>query len=85
MVLEGNPEYKHQLNSFDKLSSSQQAFIHQQWTLFRTWWKTWRVSKLGLQPLLSSAGPDFYNPGPVCSGSTFAERKTTFSTFIAFE
>lgn len=41
MVLEGNPEYTHQLNSFDKLSSSQQAFIHQQWTLFRTWWKNW--------------------------------------------
>ncbi|MBL8815065.1 MAG: dihydrodipicolinate synthase family protein [Planctomyces sp.] len=41
MVLEGNPEYCHQINPYDKLSSSQRAFIDQQWSLFRKWWKNW--------------------------------------------
>ena len=41
MVLEGHAEYAHQLNSFDKLSPSQQAFLDQQWKLFRSWWERW--------------------------------------------
>ncbi len=41
MVLEGNPEYEHHLNATDRLSSSQRAFIHAQWQLFRNWWNSW--------------------------------------------
>lgn len=41
MVLEGYTAYEHQLNSFDKLSPSQQGFIEQQWKLFRDWWSKW--------------------------------------------
>lgn len=41
MVLEGNPEYQHHFNESDALSPSQQAFIHQQWTQFKTWWDRW--------------------------------------------
>jgi len=41
MVLEGNPEYEHQLNGFDKLSDSQRHYLHQQWKLFRSWWESW--------------------------------------------
>ncbi|UTW60311.1 dihydrodipicolinate synthase family protein [Kordiimonas sp. SCSIO 12603] len=41
MVLEGNPEYTHQLNDFDQLSSSQKAFIEQAWQQFRNWWDSW--------------------------------------------
>ncbi|WP_083904718.1 dihydrodipicolinate synthase family protein [Rhodopirellula sp. SWK7] len=41
MVLEGNPEYEHQINSTDVLSSSQRAFLEGQWRLFRTWWDNW--------------------------------------------
>ena len=41
MVLEGNPEYEHQLNSFDSLSASQKAFIEQAWRQFRDWWASW--------------------------------------------
>ncbi len=42
MVLEGNPEYAHQLNAGDALSSSQRAFIEDQWQQFRHWWSNWR-------------------------------------------
>lgn len=45
MVLEGNPEYQHHFNESDALSSSQQAFIHQQWTQFKTWWDRWPGAK----------------------------------------
>ncbi len=45
MVLEGNPEYQHHFNESDALSSSQQAFIHQQWTQFKAWWDRWPGAK----------------------------------------
>jgi len=45
MVLEGNPEYQHHFNDSDALSSSQQAFIHQQWTQFKAWWDRWPGAK----------------------------------------
>ena len=41
MVLEGNPEYGLQLNASDALSTSQRAFLEDQWKLFRTWWDNW--------------------------------------------
>lgn len=41
MVLEGHPEYELHLNETDALSPTQQAFAHQQWQLFKNWWKTW--------------------------------------------
>ncbi|WP_372717941.1 dihydrodipicolinate synthase family protein [Novipirellula sp.] len=41
MVLEGSPEYALQLNSSDALSTSQRAFLEDQWKLFRTWWDNW--------------------------------------------
>jgi 4-hydroxy-tetrahydrodipicolinate synthase len=44
MVLQGNPEYAHHFNSFDRLSTSQRAYIEAQWNLFRTWWTSWRSS-----------------------------------------
>lgn len=45
MVLEGNPEYEHHFNSSDKLSASQKAFIHSQWSLFKSWWSQWPGAK----------------------------------------
>ena len=41
MVLEGNPEYAHQLNADDQLSSSQRAQLESQWRQFRGWWDSW--------------------------------------------
>ena len=41
MVLEGHAEYAHQLNASDQLSPSQEAFLTEQWTLFRKWWDNW--------------------------------------------
>jgi len=41
MVLEGHSAYEHQLNSFDKLSPSQDAYLEDQWKLFRNWWANW--------------------------------------------
>tara|TARA_R110002073_G_scaffold141970_3_gene293239 strand:- start:18759 stop:19661 length:903 start_codon:yes stop_codon:yes gene_type:complete len=41
MVLEGSPEYALQLNTSDALSTSQRAFLEDQWKLFRTWWDNW--------------------------------------------
>jgi 4-hydroxy-tetrahydrodipicolinate synthase len=41
MVLEGHSAYEHQLNSFDKLSPSQDAYLEDQWKLFRSWWANW--------------------------------------------
>ncbi len=41
MVLEGHPEYAHQLNASDALSSSQRAFAKAQWQLFKNWWNQW--------------------------------------------
>lgn len=45
MVLEGHSEYEHQINSFDKLSDSQRAYLQQQWRLFRDWWSNWPGAK----------------------------------------
>jgi len=44
MVLEGNPEYTHQINKSDALSSSQQAFVDSEWQQFRDWWGNWAGS-----------------------------------------
>lgn len=41
MVLEGFGEYARQLNPSDQLSSSQLAFLHTQWRLFKDWWLDW--------------------------------------------
>ena len=41
MVLEGHSAYQHQLNAFDKLSPSQDAYLRDQWKLFREWWANW--------------------------------------------
>ena len=41
MVLEGNPEYKHHINSSDALSRSQRDDIDAEWKRFRNWWKDW--------------------------------------------
>ena len=41
MVLEGAPEYAHQIHSSDRLSPSQQAYLEAQWKLFRNWWDSW--------------------------------------------
>ncbi len=41
MVLEGNPEYEHPINSTDRLSSSQCEYLRSQWQLFRNWWANW--------------------------------------------
>ena len=41
MVLEGNPEYAHQINPDDQLSPSQKAQLENQWRQFRSWWAGW--------------------------------------------
>ena len=41
MVLEGHAAYTHHFNATDKLTSSQQAFIEQQWRQFKSWWQNW--------------------------------------------
>lgn len=41
MVLEGSPEYAHQLNPSDQLSPQQQAFLDSQWQQFRNWYDSW--------------------------------------------
>ena len=41
MVLEGSPEYQHHFNRSDALSSSQKAFLEDQWNTFRNWWESW--------------------------------------------
>ncbi|MEM7051128.1 MAG: dihydrodipicolinate synthase family protein [Acidobacteriota bacterium] len=41
MVLEGCPEYEHQLNSADALSPQQRAFLETHWRQFRRWWERW--------------------------------------------
>ena len=42
MVLEGRPEYRHQINRADELAPSQRALLEQQWRQFRSWWDSWR-------------------------------------------
>ena len=41
MVLEGNPEYQHQLYPSDQLSPQQLALLETQWRQFRAWWADW--------------------------------------------
>lgn len=41
MVLEGHDAYEHQINSTDRLSPSQEAFLEAQWRQFRDWWSNW--------------------------------------------
>jgi len=41
MVLEGNPEYAHQLNKSDALSPSQLTALTTEWRRFREWWSVW--------------------------------------------
>jgi 4-hydroxy-tetrahydrodipicolinate synthase len=41
MVLEGNEEYRHHFNDFDRLSDRQHDFLHAQWKQFRQWWSQW--------------------------------------------
>jgi len=45
MVLEGNEEYRYQLNSADRLSATQQAWLESQWRRFRSWWERWPGSQ----------------------------------------
>jgi 4-hydroxy-tetrahydrodipicolinate synthase len=47
MVLEGNPEYAHQINSSDSLSGSQEAHIEAEWRRFRAWWDNWPGNSSG--------------------------------------
>ena len=41
MVLEGNPEYAHNINKSDSLSKAQLLFIEAEWRRFREWWDSW--------------------------------------------
>jgi 4-hydroxy-tetrahydrodipicolinate synthase len=41
MVLEGSPEYAHQINPDDQLSAPQKAQLENQWRQFRQWWAGW--------------------------------------------
>ena len=41
MVLEGNEDYRHHINSYDQLSPSPRQYIHHQHALFRSWWAHW--------------------------------------------
>lgn len=41
MVLEGHPEYAHQLHHTDRLSDAQREYLRRQWRQFREWWKNW--------------------------------------------
>ncbi len=45
MVLEGNEEYRYQLNPADRLSATQQAWLESQWRRFRSWWERWPRSQ----------------------------------------
>ncbi|MDH3350826.1 MAG: dihydrodipicolinate synthase family protein [Gammaproteobacteria bacterium] len=44
MVLEGNPEYEHHINSGDRLDQSQRDHVEVEWRRFRNWWKSWSGS-----------------------------------------
>ena len=41
MVLEGSPEYEHQIDRSDALSRQQRAFLEDHWRQFRDWWDGW--------------------------------------------
>jgi 4-hydroxy-tetrahydrodipicolinate synthase len=45
MVLEGNEEYRYQINPADRLSAAQQAWLESQWRRFRGWWERWPGSQ----------------------------------------
>jgi len=38
MVLEGNPEYAHHIDSSDALTPEQTDYVDAQWRKFRDWW-----------------------------------------------
>lgn len=48
MVLEGSEEYKYQINATDQLSTSQKAFLEDQWKLFKAWWESWPCAESGV-------------------------------------
>jgi len=41
MVLEGAPEYAHNINRSDALSKAQRLFVEAEWRRFRKWWDSW--------------------------------------------
>jgi len=41
MVLEGRPEYAHQVHGDDALNPAQRGFLESQWRQFRAWWDSW--------------------------------------------
>ncbi len=41
MVLEGHPEYEHQLNATDQLTPAQNEQLESEWRQFRNWWDSW--------------------------------------------
>lgn len=41
MVLEGRPEYAHQIHAADALAPSQRGLLEAQWRQFRGWWNSW--------------------------------------------
>jgi dihydrodipicolinate synthase/N-acetylneuraminate lyase len=45
MVLEGHPQYAHQINSLDRLSDSQQQSLERQHRQFRSWWANWEGNR----------------------------------------
>ncbi|MEY3174055.1 MAG: 4-hydroxy-tetrahydrodipicolinate synthase [Planctomycetota bacterium] len=45
MVLEGHPQYTHQINPSDRLSDSQQQSLERQYRQFRAWWASWEGNR----------------------------------------
>ncbi|QDV05407.1 4-hydroxy-tetrahydrodipicolinate synthase [Planctomycetes bacterium Poly30] len=41
LVLNGEEQYRLHFNETDALSASQKAFVEQQYSLFKSWWKSW--------------------------------------------
>ena len=41
LVLNGEEQYRLHFNEADALSASQKAFVEQQYSLFKSWWKSW--------------------------------------------
>lgn len=41
MVLEGHADYEHAVDAADRLSTSQQGLVDDQWRQFRQWWSQW--------------------------------------------
>lgn len=47
MVLEGCPEYRHQINGRDVLDADQQVLLEKEWHKFREWWSAWPAAAAG--------------------------------------